>query len=272
MKEEYQQSDTNKCRCPVDNRQMTFLFRRKVLGKYHVSYFRCNDCGLISTEAPYWLDEAYGNAIAGTDIGILSRNNHNAKLVSVFLNILKIADEIVVDTAGGYGILTRLLRDRGINCFSYDKYCKNIFSENFDGESVRNAKIILAFEVMEHLHDPMAFLKENLNRYHPDMMIFSTLTFKEEPPPDWWYYSLHTGQHITFYQTGTLQVVADRLGLYYYSVNESYHLFSRHKISGFKLFLMRNKIAITVLGVLYSKLYRHRNLLQVDYDEIVSNL
>ena len=35
----------------------------KVLNKYNVKYFQCSNCGFVQTENPYWLAEAYKEAM-----------------------------------------------------------------------------------------------------------------------------------------------------------------------------------------------------------------
>ncbi|MDW6002166.1 class I SAM-dependent methyltransferase [Vibrio mangrovi] len=258
------------CKCPIDSNTVDFIFQEKVLGKYNVNYYKCEHCGIIKTETPHWLDEAYSDAIAGSDIGLLERNNYNSKMVLTILSLLNRIHDRVVDTAGGYGILTRLLRDRGIHCYSSDKYCTNMFASDFCGDDTQDVKVLLAFEVMEHLPDPLAFLNETLFKYDPELLIFSTQTFTETPPENWWYYSFHTGQHIIFYQPKSLAVLADKLGFNYYMINDSYHIFSKNKISKFKFFLIKNKITRMFLNVVFERTAKPRSLLQSDYDEIIS--
>ena len=57
-------------------------------------------------------------------------------------------------------------------------------------------------------------------------MVFSTLTFSgSAPAPGWWYYSLESGQHVSFYQPRTLHQIAVRLGCEYTRIHEGLHLF-----------------------------------------------
>lgn len=55
--------------CPICECSMPFVFHKELLGRYIVAYYRCPKCELLKTEAPYWLEEAYSNAIADTDVG-----------------------------------------------------------------------------------------------------------------------------------------------------------------------------------------------------------
>jgi len=63
---------------------------------------------------------------------------------------------------------------------------------------------VTAFEVMEHIMDPLKFVKDTLNKFKTKTIIFSTELFKDTPPDvkKWWYYSPNTGQHVTFYKKG----------------------------------------------------------------------
>jgi hypothetical protein len=45
---------------------------------------------------------------------------------------------------------------------------------------------------------------------------------------DWWYYSFETGQHISFYQRRTFEVIADKLGLSFVSYGGLHVLTDRH--------------------------------------------
>ena len=55
---------------PVCKNLMKYTFYTAILKKYEVDYFQCNECGLLQTEEPDWLDEAFDNAIAIADTGL----------------------------------------------------------------------------------------------------------------------------------------------------------------------------------------------------------
>jgi hypothetical protein len=187
-----------------------------VLGKYPVQYLYSAESGLLTTEEAYWLEEAYSSAIASTDTGLVQRNIDNAQALEPVIHLLGLDNGKVLDLAGGYGLLTRLLRDRGFDCYTTDQYCKNIMAEGFEPGSDFKADLLFAFEVLEHLKDPLAFLRQGFDRFACRSIIFSTLTFDGEiPGVDWWYYAFETGQHISFYQPRTLELMASKLGCNY---------------------------------------------------------
>ena len=212
-------------KCLICSERVVFVFKMIILKKYTVSYFYCDNCGFLKTEKPYWLNEAYQDAISDSDTGIVKRNIENSKRLIPFLNGICNPSGEFVDISGGYGLLTRLLRDKGFNCFSTDKYCQNIFAKDFEPEDGMKADCLFAFEVLEHIDNAASFFKEYFNKFKCKTVIFTTETFDGAPPfMDWWYYSFETGQHISFYQKRTLQEIAELLGCKYYRISNCWHL------------------------------------------------
>jgi len=120
---------------------------------------------LLQTEEPYWLEEAYDSAIAVTDTGLVQRNIGIAgKLASMLYFSLDIRGRCL-DIAGGYGMLVRLMRDFGFDFYWEDKYCDNILAQGFEASNLDNDfDAVTAFEVLEHVHDPVGFVKEVMGR------------------------------------------------------------------------------------------------------------
>ncbi|MHB1587483.1 MAG: class I SAM-dependent methyltransferase [Acidiferrobacteraceae bacterium] len=138
-----------------------------------------------------------------------------------------------VDIAGGYGMLVRLMRDHGFDFYWQDPYCENMLARGFEErEATGTIAALTAFEVLEHVHDPVNFVSETLARHQADTLIFSTQVYAGDRPPavDWWYYSFATGQHISFYQLRTLRAIAGRLSLKFYSAN-GIHVFTSRTLS-----------------------------------------
>ena len=206
--------------CQICGASMVRAFDAKILNKYEVPYFNCRSCGLLQTEPPFWLDEAYGDAIAATDTGLVRRNISTARQLGLLLFLLFDPKGSYLDVAGGYGLLTRLMRDAGFDFYWDDKYCANLHARGFDsGRSNGPYAAMTAFEVMEHVHEPLDWLQDNFVKFGSRTLIFSTELYSGAPPPtDWWYYSFSTGQHITFYRKDTFERMAERLGLRFYSI------------------------------------------------------
>ena len=59
--------------CPISQMPMKEVFSETVMGKYAVKYYFSEESGLIKTENPYWLDEAYETAINDADVGLIAQ-------------------------------------------------------------------------------------------------------------------------------------------------------------------------------------------------------
>lgn len=208
--------------CPICASSRELAFREIILGRHEVAYLHCRHCGLLQTESPYWLDEAYGDAIASADTGLLGRNLVTASKLAVLLYGCFGPRGKYVDIAGGYGVMTRRMRDYGFDYYWDDRYCQNLMARGFEAEKMAGPfSALSAFEVLEHINDPVAFVDEQMAKYRSRTLIFTTELYEGTLPPqkDWWYYAFNTGQHISFYQRRTLEALAKRLGLNFYSLH-----------------------------------------------------
>lgn len=216
--------------CNICGGVMAPVFSGQILNKYRVQYFQCPDCEYICTGDPSWLQEAYKNPINRTDTGILSRNIYDAKITSCIIYSFFPQNKKYLDYGGGYGILTRLMRDIGFDFYWYDPYTQNLFAQGF--EYSRNGDeidVITSFESFEHFVQPLDVLEKIFAISHN--IIFSTILLpKPVPKPDdWWYYGLEHGQHVSFYSEKTLQTIAKKFGVNCYSYN-AIHIFTPKKI------------------------------------------
>jgi hypothetical protein len=212
--------------CKVCGTSSAFFGEANVLRKYRVQYFRCEKCGFIQTETPYWLEEAYSSAIARQDVGIMQRNLMNCEVASAVLNLLFPNVNSCVDFGAGHGVLVRLMRDRGFNFFWSDLHAANDYARGFERQDGVTFDFLTAFEVLEHLVDPVSGLDELMNLSEN---VFISTCLVPEPTPqlaDWWYYSPTSGQHISFYTEKSLRLLATRFGRHLLSVG-AYHLFTK---------------------------------------------
>jgi len=213
------------------------VFAQPILGR-SVDYFDCPKCGYVQTETPSWLAAAYATVIDELDTGIMLRNIRNAADVVLTLAAFGALDRPVLDYAGGYGTLVRLLRDAGIDAYWTDKYCQNLFARGFERSAV-HYELVTAFEVFEHLEHPLDQLRAMLDIAPTVLLSTDLITTRETPPPNWWYYGPEHGQHIGFFRLPTLAHLAERLGCTYRSDGRTLHIFSRGAIPAYWLPLQR---------------------------------
>lgn len=221
--------------CPVCSGAMSTCFTAQVLGKYPAQYEVCGACGFLRAHEPHWLNEAYSRAIAAADTGLVMRNIAIAcKLAGTLYWVLgERGNGRYLDAAGGYGMLTRLMRDLGFDFYWADKYCDNLLAPGFEYSQTMGAcRAVTAMEVLEHLTDPSAFIEETLTLSGAQALVFTTELYEGSPPQPgtWWYYAFSTGQHIGFFQRRTLEVLGARLGLHLASAN-GIHILSRSAVN-----------------------------------------
>jgi hypothetical protein len=235
-----------------------------VLKKHRVQYFRCERCGFIQTETPYWLEEAYSSAIAAQDVGIMQRNLANCRLTSAVLNLLFPKASNAVDFGGGHGVFVRLMRDKGFHFYWCDLHATNDYARGFESQESVTYDLLTAFEVLEHLTDPVTDLSKLMNLADN---VFVTTCIVPQPAPalsDWWYYSPSTGQHIAFYTPESLSILAARFGRNLLSVGP-YHLFTKEPKSNFLYRLASNPRIARVVNCIY----RRPSLTDRDFQRMV---
>lgn len=212
--------------CAICGAVSTLVFTKTVLFEYEVEYFRCGQCGYLQTETPHWLDQAYSSAIASLDIGLVQRNITIAERIEEIILACFDTEGRFLDYAGGYGLLVRLMRDRGFDYYWTDRYCSNLFARFFSLEDLQGREsefeLVTAIEVMEHLIDPYKELDE-LFGYSRSLLITTEL-IPENDIEDWFYLSPETGQHVGFFTLDALRVIANRYGLNLVSDGFTVHL------------------------------------------------
>jgi hypothetical protein len=141
------------------------------------------------------------------------------------------------------------MRDKGFDFYWDDPFAKNLFAKGFEYNKKHEIELITAFECFEHFTNPVSELKKILEL--SENILFSTTLFSGSPPNpnDWWYYSLASGQHISFYSVKTLKYLAEEFNLHLCTNNKDFHMFSQKKYNNnkFRILLKMGDAGLTKL-------------------------
>jgi len=240
-----------------------------LLGRHRVAYFECTGCGFLRTEDPYWLAEAYSSAISALDTGAVARNIDCARDLSRLIPMLFGRDGHFLDFAGGHGVMTRLMRDYGLDYYWSDEYAVNHYAQGFDwGPSLVPAVAVTAVEVLEHVTDPVSLVAEVLEVSSTENVLFTTLLRPRRFDSDWWYLATDSGQHVGFHTRESLRALASRVGLTYQGIGR-WHLLTATPLSA-----PRVAAAIVAMapGVVPRLARARRSLAQPDHTRISRDL
>ncbi len=249
-------------RCHVCQGSSHRFAEATVLQMHAIEYFQCSQCRFVQTETPHWLDQAYDNAIISTDVGLIARNEKFAKATSRLLNLVLRRSTQCIDYGGGYGMMTRMLRDRGHAFSHYDPHCENLFAAELEWQDTDGRNDLLtAFEVWEHLANPLGDIAEMDNL--ADNWLFSTLLLPDDDPKpgEWWYYALDGGQHVSLWTESALQVVAEKFSRHYINLGHGLHLMTQQKLN-------RRLVRWAMFSrssSLLNQAFKKKSLTQVDY-------
>lgn len=210
----------------------------RIMNKYDISYFYCENCGFLQTEEPYWLDEAYSESINVSDTGYIRRNINLPQKLTILLSLFFDKNGKFLDYAGGYGMFVRIMRDIEFDFYWDDKYTANLFARGFKYNPEKKIEAVTTFESFEHFVDPINEI-EKIFKISKNI-IFSTLLLPSPipKPEDWWYYGLDHGQHISFYSQKTFEFISKKYNVRYANLGDL-HIFTEKKLSDLKLKVLK---------------------------------
>lgn len=260
--------------CLVCGHEALEAVNEVVLGRHRTRRLQCHHCGFQWFDgSERWMAEAYGDPIASTDTGIVMRSLRVHRLVSTLL-ALRWRPGPVLDWGSGSGLLVRLLRDDGHDCHGFEPHTQPILAAGFTASDPpaatpqRRYRAIVAIEVVEHIADPLAFFETVLQL--SDTVLFSTeLLDRNQQGDQWWYYSLETGQHISFFTAQSLRAIAALHGCQYSAAcGQSLHLISRNRGDGLAFRWLtgprRSRLFYPISRV-FSRLQGRRSLVMADH-------
>lgn len=194
--------------------------------KFDARLLSCQRCGFACFEPANWLAEAYVPPITAPDVGYVSRNVYAAQMIAQFVEQHGFSTGPFVDYGGGYGMLVRLMRDRGYKFHLHEPMTQNLFAPNLEANTAvfGTYELATAIEVFEHLPDPVGDLAQMLT--FSNRILFTTELYPGSgaPAADWHYLGPEHGQHVSFYTEHALQMLAERFELSYRRIASSWHL------------------------------------------------
>lgn len=253
-------------RCKICSAESVLFSRAKILNRHDVDYFRCRVCGFVQTEEPYWLNEAYDDAISLADVGLVQRNLRRVPIVTTLIGAFFRANGKFIDYGGGYGLLVRMMRDTGFDFYRSDRHCVNLLARGFEAdlEGDGTYELLTAMELFEHLVDPIGEIERMLE--YSRSIFFTTLLLPDPAPQsgDWWYYVPDQGQHISFYTRKSLGVIAEKFGLTLVSDGVSRHLLTDRRVSP----LIFNTVSKYKTALILAPVFRRKTLVPADYQKV----
>jgi hypothetical protein len=154
------------------------------------------------------------------------RNLRNCGFTAAIINLYFPQVSKCLDYGAGHGIFVRLMRDRGFDFAWLDRYASNDYARGFEHKESETYKFLTAFELLEHLVDPMPEIAEIMDLSENLLVTTSLVPQGISGIADWWYFVPNTGQHVSFYTRRALELVAARFGRHLLSSGD-YHLFTR---------------------------------------------
>jgi hypothetical protein len=247
--------------CKLCDSPTSLAFNLQIRERFWGRYECCQGCGSLQVRDPSWIGEAYSGPFADEDTGAAQRALYDQMVVSWLYRILSLPrSALLLDFGGGEGLLVRLLRDIGINARFEDTYGSGAFARAFRYEGGEPPQIVTSFEVWEHFVEPSESIKKTF-QLKPPYVFISTVLYNGEGL-DWWYLAPQSGQHVFFYASEAMQLVARRFGYHVYIFKGTHILFAQRPIKPWQYralnFVLTRRVRMFLLAAL--PFYSYRSL------------
>jgi hypothetical protein len=175
------------------------------------TFYHCKICNLIFV--PSYIHLSAGEEKKRYSLHNNKKNNADYvcylnRIASILDKISILAPEIIDFGSGEDYVLTRIIREKGINCAPYDPLY-DIGIENLS----REYDIVMICEAIEHFRDlyTEAGLIRRLCRKYGYVVIHTMLYDKKENVPQWWYAQDET--HVNFFNENAMCCLAGMMGM-----------------------------------------------------------
>jgi hypothetical protein len=237
--------------CPICSSSARFLFKVSIQGENNSDLFSCTACEFAFYPDQNWISKSFSDELNSLDVGATDRTIIAADYLSVLLKSLKLKNGRFLDYGGGYGLLCRIMRDRGFDFENYDPHTRQIFPTS--GKAVskpleQKYDAVTLIEVALHFEDPVEEFKRLLEL--SDLVFFTAVLTDNKLDSDWWYLSPETGQHISLFSRKTLEEIANELGVYVTTEGKFFHIFHRDKLKLVTRMLAKRQHLVFVLASL----------------------
>lgn len=222
----------------------------EVAGGHQANLHRCGTCSFLFVANPVWLSGSFASELNRMDVGSVDRSLLVASFVRGILGRRTTRSNwTVLDVGGGDGLMTRVLRNCGVDCRWTDPYCEPVFNVGPPASEVGQFDLAVMGEVALHLVDPLNSFREVLSR--ADRLMFTAVVPPADVTPDWWYLMPSTGQHVAFYPVPAIAEIARHLDVDWCSDGKFFHLLSTTGISR----ALRRRVERRALSLLAAEMY-----------------
>ena len=191
-------------------------------------YDRCPACGAAWLESmKKWTPNDYATKVYNEDYHLCDPAYNGARssqvLPKMMLYLLFAGqDKKVLDYGGGNGSLAELLRQRGIDAYTYDPYGKqdeNALEQQYNAVS--------AIEVLEHDIRPHDLFEKINGLLAPDGIFIGTTDFIGGNNIEDWFYANPRAGHCLLWTKEALDFVAQKHGMRPVLHSENWHVYKK---------------------------------------------